>query len=64
MTTTTVMMMMNRITVESKCFLVTAKRCYALLIIRQQNKHGMSTQPVMYRLYTYNFQTHHYETLT
>lgn len=45
-TTTTLMMMMNRITVESNCFLVTEKRCYALLIILQQNKHGMSTQPV------------------
>lgn len=45
-TTTTLMMMMNRITIESNCFLVTEKRCYALLIILQQNKHGMSTQPV------------------
>lgn len=45
-TTTTLMMIMNRITVETNCFLVTEKRCYALLIILQQNKHGMSTQPV------------------
>ena len=64
MTTTTLIIMTKRITVESNCFLVTEKRCYALLIILQQNKHGISTQPVMYRLYTYNFQTHHYETLT
>ena len=45
-TTTTLMMMMNRITVEFNCFLVTEKRSYALLIILQQNKQGMSTQPV------------------
>lgn len=49
MTTTTLIMMTKRITVESNCFLVTEKRCYALLIILLQNKHGMSTQPVMYR---------------
>lgn len=46
MTTTTLMIMMNRITVEYNCFFVTEKCCYALLIILQQNKHGMSTQPV------------------
>ena len=51
-TTTTLMMMMNRITVEFNCFLVTEKRCYALLIILQQNKHGMSTQPVLTRTHT------------
>lgn len=47
-TTTTLMVMMKRTTVESNCFLVTEKHCYALLIMLQQNKHGMSTQPVKY----------------